>query len=244
MIIIKKNDFKYDIYFRPETTKFILLDLDDLSTTQLKKTLAQLQTNKYKCSFLIQTSKKNYQAWFYCPQSTDWETYKQIAKHLANKFGGDLKSCKSKQVGRLPPYKNKKQGREDFEVKTIKYNSNAILKFTKKQLKDIKEDEDEIDLSFRIGSQIKFTPPDKSRLSSGSNPNWLWAFCMKMLETNPYITKQQMYDNITRFNNLYTHIQITDTIENATAFFRSRNPNLYLQKFIKSLFNYYTKIGL
>ena len=100
----KKKDSNYDIYFRPETTKFILLDLDDLSTTQLKQTLAQLQINKHKCSFLIQTSKNNYKAWFYCPQSTDWETYKPIAKHLANKFGGDLKSFKAKQVGRLPPY--------------------------------------------------------------------------------------------------------------------------------------------
>ena len=116
-----KENETHEVYFRPEEPCYILVDLDSNPSLGTLTSIA-----KAKAFLIVQTSKTRYQAWFYCPDSKDWETYEKVAKYLANKFDGDMGAAHKKQVGRLPNYKNHK--RNGFKTK-IHYSSSSLGTF-------------------------------------------------------------------------------------------------------------------
>jgi hypothetical protein len=90
----------YNIYFRPISYEFVLLD--DLDRPALAD-LATLQP-----AALIETSPANYQAWLILPLAPSREQHGTIARFLAARLGADLASAKPDQIGRLPGFQNRK----------------------------------------------------------------------------------------------------------------------------------------
>ena len=144
----KTNNIKSDIFFRPESKNFIMVDLDS------NPSQAVLKVIKDKGAFLIiQTSRYHYQAWFYNKRVPSWEDYTKKAKYSAHLFKGDMASTKSKQVGRIPGYNNLKQGRNNFKVKIVfQPNTKTYARSKQKYL-----------------PELVFNPLDKRRMNEMSS---------------------------------------------------------------------------
>jgi CRISPR/Cas system CMR-associated protein Cmr1 (group 7 of RAMP superfamily) len=117
-----RND-KHDVYFRPEKLQYILVDMDDVKAGMINKAKA------LNALFIVRTSNKCFQAWFYCPQVKTKDDYVKVARYLAKELGGDMGATQSYQIGRLPGYHNKKQGRNNFYAYVVYSISSARAPF-------------------------------------------------------------------------------------------------------------------
>lgn len=128
-----------EIMFRPNDKRFILADFDN------NPSQTTLNNVKKMGAFLIICSSKNhYQAWFFAPNVKTWEDYTNYAKYICYKFGSDMGSTKKGQIGRLPPYINRKPGRNNYKVKVLWQISDLIkpanlpkLKIDKRELMNV-----------------------------------------------------------------------------------------------------------
>jgi hypothetical protein len=99
-----KNYAGFNIYFRPDSLEFILLD--DLERNRLRE-VAEL-----KPATLVETSNENYQAFLILPVVPNFAQAANICKSLAIKVGADQASAKPLQVARLPGFQNRKPKRK------------------------------------------------------------------------------------------------------------------------------------
>lgn len=105
----KHNKYKKAIYFRPMSPNFLMIDLDSKKYNLDTESGLQKSGVLKFCPFLIvETSKMKFQAWYYHKDITDWKIYDRVGYNLNTILGGDDKSIKSRQVGRLPGYHNYK----------------------------------------------------------------------------------------------------------------------------------------
>lgn len=215
-----------DIYFRPNSTKFLMIDLDNNPSNQT------LTAIKKKGAFLIvQTSKGHFQAWFYYPNSKNWEEYTKTCKYLTSCYNGDLNSCKPKQVGRLIGYNNLKPNREKYKVKWIYKNTDLpILHLTKKEIEYLKKP---ILSQSSHSGDINKTKPQNNQDEDEDNrdPNNSsqefdmsdWAFINEVLEKDPTKTRQDLI-NILKSVSKNGHLNryIEHTIDNVIQYRQNR----------------------
>ena len=111
-----QNMIGYNIFGRPLSNRHILVDdlhvdaLDDLVEAGLAPAV------------VIETSKANYQAWLtVSDQDLNEAVAAATARILAERFGGDIRSAKAGQLGRLPGFTNRKD----------KHESHGLYPFTR-----------------------------------------------------------------------------------------------------------------
>jgi len=212
------SNSEHNIFFRPESYKFILIDLDNNPSEQILKEI------KLKGAFMIiQTSKNHFQAWFYYNKVDSWETYTKIAKFLSKLYNADMNSTKSKQVGRLPGYFNRKPGRNNFKVKIVYWKPLALLKLSTTDLKKVSNvSSSSGGINQRVppgknnnknDKNSKGTPFQNNQKSNNSNRrvppgdeepsemNYDWAFLMYHLEQDPTLTKSELKQLLIGFSN-------------------------------------------
>ena len=100
----RQNLNGHDIYIRPAGSTGLVL-VDDLDRLQLKK----MEEDGLKPAVVTQTSDANYQAWVrVSEQPIPKETATQVAKILAERYGGDPNSADWRHYGRLAGFTNRK----------------------------------------------------------------------------------------------------------------------------------------
>jgi hypothetical protein len=102
---LKKVNFDgADIYIRPTESEGLIL-VDDLGLG----TLARMDADSCNPAAVIQTSPQNYQAWVRVSrESLDTGVATQVAKLLAQRYGGDPNSADWHHYGRLAGFTNQK----------------------------------------------------------------------------------------------------------------------------------------
>lgn len=102
---LKKANFDgADIYIRPAESEGLIL-VDDLGLG----TLARMDAEGCNPAAVIQTSPQNYQAWVRVSHSqVDTKLATQVAKLLAERYGGDPNSADWRHYGRLAGFTNRK----------------------------------------------------------------------------------------------------------------------------------------
>lgn len=102
---LKKANFNgADIYIRPAESEGLIL-IDDLGLG----TLARMDAEGCNPAVIIQTSPQNYQAWVRVSRDqVDTRLATQVAKLLAERYGGDPNSADWRHYGRLAGFTNRK----------------------------------------------------------------------------------------------------------------------------------------
>lgn len=99
-----QNAIGKDIYIRPHGNHAMSL-VDDLSAQSIE----DMKAEGVQPSAVIQTSPGNYQAWVHHGQVLPPNVSTQIARDLANEFGGDHKAADWRHFGRLAGFTNRKE---------------------------------------------------------------------------------------------------------------------------------------
>lgn len=99
-----RNAHGYHVYGRPAANRYILVD--DLCADGLDA----MKSDGHRPAVTIETSKGNYQAWITitAEKLTDAEAT-AAGRLLAQRYGGDIRSAKAAQAGRLPGTTNRKE---------------------------------------------------------------------------------------------------------------------------------------
>jgi hypothetical protein len=99
-----KNAGGYNIFFRPISREFVLVDDLDING------LEAMHGDGIRTAVEIKTSKANFQAWIRVADRSrrlDRETINHISRYLAYTYGSDMRSAKPEQLGRLPGFRNR-----------------------------------------------------------------------------------------------------------------------------------------
>ena len=102
------NDFMrktkgFHVWFRPNVSSCILVD--DLTLDAARR----MYKEGFEPSAIIQTSLNSYQAWVYVSNVYIRASHAtEVARYLADRFGGDPACCSYRHYGRLPGYPNVK----------------------------------------------------------------------------------------------------------------------------------------
>mgnify|MGYP001189000385 FL=1 len=111
-----KNAQGYNIFFRPADPRFILID--DVCVDAI----AAMEYDGIRIAAVIETSPNNFQAWISIDARrqpdqwrVSWETYEVAARTLTQRYNGDLRSAKRKQLGRLAGFRNLKEKHQDTD---------------------------------------------------------------------------------------------------------------------------------
>lgn len=173
-----KNAQGYNIYFRPQGYKYILLD--DIAKDQLSP-IAEI-----KPCLLIETSPNNYQVWLRLPTApTDREHAKRICRHLAEKYKADKGSAEPDHIGRLPSYTNRKpkykQTNGNYPFVTLHKSENRNSTFflpegdivLKEVLKDKVENKAQTPEMLKEKKENKEKEQDRSRYDFNNVCKWL-----------------------------------------------------------------------
>jgi hypothetical protein len=105
-----KNAHGYHVFVRPLHSDYVLVD--DLTGGAL----ALMEANGIRTSAEIATSPDNFQAWIRVGDRRahpSEEEARRIARYLAHGYGGDMRSAKPSQLGRLPGFRNRKEKHRD-----------------------------------------------------------------------------------------------------------------------------------
>lgn len=176
-----KNAQGYNIYFRPQSYEYILLD--DIAKDQLTS-IAEI-----KPCLLIETSPNNYQIWLRLQSvPTDREHAKEICRYLADKYKADKGSAEPDHIGRLPSYTNRKpkykqsNGTYPFVIlhksenrKSIFFlpKGNIVLKEVLKNKIENKAQTPEMLKEKKENKEKENTPTDRSRYDFNNVCMWL-----------------------------------------------------------------------
>ncbi len=105
-----KNAHDYHIFFRPFGREYVLVD--DLTA----QALAKIADDGIRTAAELATSPGNFQAWVRIGNRNSRisdDDMRQVARYLAHRYGGDMRSAKSSQLGRLPGFRNRKDKYRD-----------------------------------------------------------------------------------------------------------------------------------
>jgi len=100
-----KNAQGYNVYFRPISYNFVIVD--DVSTDAFDA----MFRDGIRPAAIVETSTENFQVWIMIGDQAapaDAATATRVAKYLASTYGGDLRSARADQLGRLPGLRNRK----------------------------------------------------------------------------------------------------------------------------------------
>lgn len=97
-----KNAAGYNLIGRPDDPRYIFLD--DISQDTLKSIIAA----GHRPCVVVESSPRNFQAFFDAGATTDELKAKALARYMASRWGGDLASADARHAGRLPGYTNRK----------------------------------------------------------------------------------------------------------------------------------------
>jgi hypothetical protein len=165
-----KNAQGYNIYFRPQSYEYILLD--DITKDQLAP-IAEI-----KPCLLIETSPNNYQVWLRLQSApTDREHAKEICRYLAEKYHADKGSAEPDHIGRLPSYTNRKpkynqaNGTYPFVILHKSENRKSIF-FLPKGFIVLKENAQPAPM-LKEKEKKENTPTDRSRYDFNNVCMWL-----------------------------------------------------------------------
>lgn len=226
----QKNEQGYNIYFRPNDTRFILLDIDNISIPRWRTTYGEITgrgqrsahgssmvrtQQKFKAFLILETSPHHFQAWFYCSKCDTWDKYKKIAKKLALKFRGDMGSTKSKQVGRLPRFTRYKTGKNPSEVKLIYFNTKNKINLTTQEFNRIIDDPQHqsqqpqhqpqqqqvyYTADYFQGKDIRVPLSQKGK-NSQNDDMFDWAFSINIFEQHTNYTDHQVQYIVCKYSN-------------------------------------------
>ena len=100
-----KNADEYHIYGRPNSTRYVLLDLDKDGEAVVR----QMRMDKFALSALVETSAGKFQAWIAVSrEDLPVPVATALGKVIAKRYNGDRGSTDALHVGRLPGLRNKK----------------------------------------------------------------------------------------------------------------------------------------
>ncbi|AWM86099.1 DNA-primase RepB domain-containing protein [Microvirga sp. 17 mud 1-3] len=107
-----RNRQGYHIYFRPNDNRCVLVD------DVCEDAVAQMRDDGLHIALAVETSPANFQVWLNLaarkhPANFPEHIHNAAARLLAKRYGGDLGSAKSNQVGRLPEFRNLKEKYHD-----------------------------------------------------------------------------------------------------------------------------------
>jgi hypothetical protein len=210
------NEHYNNIYFRPQSYNYVLLDLDHNKINLANKEIRQSSLiMKYKPLLIIQSSKGKYQVWYDVPSITNWTQYKNIAKNLAIKFYGDIKATSSRMVRRLPYYYNNKY--EPPQLVKCLYKCKQHSNLPQGILNNIPQQQAPLHpvIPVYTGTDI----PKTSFLADMAD----WGFMNMVYERNPALNKNDLV-NILKTQTKY------------------KNNNRYIEKTIDNLIKYRRKL--
>ena len=100
-----KNADEYHIYGRPNSTRYVLLDLDKDGEAVVR----QMRMDKFALSALVETSAGKFQVWIAVSrEDLPVPVATALGKLIAKRYNGDMGSTDARHVGRLPGLRNKK----------------------------------------------------------------------------------------------------------------------------------------
>jgi len=100
-----KNADEFHIYGRPNSTRYVLLDLDKDGEAVVR----QMRMDKFALSALVETSTGKFQAWIAVSrEDLPVPVATALGKLIAKRYNGDKGSTNAFHVGRLPGLRNKK----------------------------------------------------------------------------------------------------------------------------------------
>ena len=100
-----RNAHEYHIYGRPNSTRYVLLDLDKDGEAVVR----QMRMDKFALSALVETSAGKFQAWIAVSrEDLPVPVATALGKVIAKRYNGDRGSTDALHVGRLPGLRNKK----------------------------------------------------------------------------------------------------------------------------------------
>ena len=100
-----RNADEYHIYGRPNSTRYVLLDLDKDGEAVVQ----QMRMDKFALSALVETSAGKFQAWIAVSrEDLPVPVATALGKVIAKRYNGDKGSTDALHVGRLPGLRNKK----------------------------------------------------------------------------------------------------------------------------------------
>ena len=100
-----RNADEYHIYGRPNSTRYVLLDLDKDGEAVVR----QMRMDKFALSALVETSAGKFQAWIAVSrEDLPVPVATALGKLIAKRYNGDKGSTNAFHVGRLPGLRNKK----------------------------------------------------------------------------------------------------------------------------------------
>lgn len=98
-----RNAHGYHVYGRPAANQYILVD--DLC----EDALDCMKADGHRPAVIVESSKSNYQAWIaIAKEPVEDAEATAISRLLAQRYGGDMRSAKASQLGRLPGTTNRK----------------------------------------------------------------------------------------------------------------------------------------
>ena len=157
----KDDNINLDVYFRPMDYRWFMVDMDNTTSQRLQI------AKDLNAKIIIRTSMNCYQAWFYAPDIEDEEDQVVFAKAFTEKLDGDMNSATKRRIGRLPGYKNKKQGRSNFKVSVYYYQSVGFRKSNKQNYSYLTPNQ--FQYYMRRYDKTQFRSPAPSRQSSQSD---------------------------------------------------------------------------
>ena len=106
-----------DIFIRPNSFRFILVDLDHVSGVDMRS-MYQRAMNFDPC-LVTETSKGNFQFHYKLPARVTENKALYVQRWVTNEVHGDHGATGNKQLHRLPGFRNRKPGRGNFVCRIV-----------------------------------------------------------------------------------------------------------------------------
>jgi hypothetical protein len=209
---------------------------DDITTKDLHKVY------KYNPTLVVETSKDNHQVWFRFDMIENEKQQLNAARWLVARVGADPGATASMQLGRLPGFFNRKNGRNKFNVRVHRDANNYVPGQYSRLPSEA--------YAFKSASSTNSRPsPSKRRRLSQAAPgaaapssspmsprrrdnsSWDWQYCMKALEESfgriPKETLERDLAEVTRKqkrSSQLTDNYVRNTVQRALEKYRDNNP--------------------